>query len=237
MKNILLFNICLLLFLSCNSRHSCNTCNSHTEYTWNLENGVLHRAILEYIDSVPLEDEGLLSLTYFHIDDSTIKYRISYITNSFELGYKSPLLFFYVNEHLVSFAIDNFNYTSYGSEFISLSHVSLIDIMKSKFPKQNKDFFKSGNLSFSIKREIPIVMELTYQHRELIEKKLGQPEWMWYESLDEKRLGYMGFMPIGIPNGFTCWCGRSVPCKKHNAQLIEERKANNLFRRIFRKNN
>jgi len=107
-----------------------------------------------------------------------------------------------VGDNFVSFSIDNFNYTSYGSEFFSLSDASLIDLVKSKFPKQYEDFLKgrSGNeFPFSIKREIPIVMDLTFRHKELIEKKIGKPEWMWYDRLNKNRLAYMTSLPFGIP--------------------------------------
>jgi len=182
MKNILLFSIGLLLLSSCNLRNSGCTCNNHTEHTWVLRNRVLHNAILEYIDSVPLEGEGIVSLTYFHIDDSTVKFRISYITNSFELRFRPPLLFFRVNDHLVSFAIDNPDFRHFAAgEVFALCDNSLIDIVEQEFPKQYEYVLRTGNLPFSIRKEIPTVMELTFRHRELIEQRIKTPEWRWHD--------------------------------------------------------
>jgi len=201
MKNILLFSIGLLLLSSCNLRNSGCTCNNHTEHTWVLRNWALHNAILEYIDSVPLEGEGIVSLTYFHIDDSTVKFRISYITNSFELRFRPPLLFFRVNEHLVSFAIDNPDFRHFAAgEVFALCDNSLMDIVKQEFPKQYEYFLRSGgNLHFSIRKEIPTVMELTFRYRELIEQRIGAPEWVWYErTLSNDEWGWFN-VPLGIP--------------------------------------
>ena len=193
MKNILLFSIGLLLLSSCNLRSSGCRCNNIIGgITWTLENEILREAIIEFANSVPLEGEGFISLTYFHLNDSTIKFRISYITNWFDLRFPAPLLFFHVNEHLVGFDIDNLwhAYRFFGADdVILLSDTALINIMRSNFPKQYEYYLKHGEFPF-MRRERPIVMDLTFRYSELIEKRLVD---LTPPKLTDEELESMGF--------------------------------------------
>jgi len=147
------------LLLSCESEKS--DC-----YTWNLDNEVLKNAILNYIDSVnvPNDKDKFVLISFQFVNDSTNIYTLGYFYSSFGLSYMSPQLFFYVNENLVGLYI-------VGLDDFSLDYVSIIDIMKSKFPKQYEYYLDVGDYPPPMTVR-DIFWELTFQNGELIKKEV-----------------------------------------------------------------
>jgi hypothetical protein len=150
MKKILLLSIGLLLF-SCNSNNSDKSGNSGNftdGYVWNWEGGTLDdtlkKLILEFIDSTKHleQEENIVTLTVRLVNDSTIRYSISRCFDVNCLVTLSPQWFIYVNEHLVAvYAIGMINF--------SLSNAPVIvDIVKSKFPKEYEYYLEHGDYRF-----------------------------------------------------------------------------------------